>query len=112
MVVGNTPAPLCPPCIDERNRWLDTKPQDISGGFGFILQAQVDTSYNRTPRGRNEPRRMRYERWRETVRFQRDLIANTCRARGHASLAAAAPPRIVQLDLLDFAKDFVLAGRG
>lgn len=90
-------SPPCRPCQDEQNRWLDTTPQGLFPNFGYVAQGHVQTSYGMSPRGLREARHMRWERWRDTVRFQRDLIARTCRDAGHAPAA----PRIVQLDILD-----------
>ena len=78
-------------------RWLDTTPQGLFPNFAFVLQAHVQTSYNMSSRGLGEARRFRWERWRDTVRFQQALIARCCREAGHAP----PPPRVIQLDLLD-----------
>lgn len=84
----------CRPCSDERMRWLDTTPQQMFPGLGFITQAAA--AYDFTARGMADSRRIRHERWLSVVRFQMQLVADACRAAGHAPQ----PPRIVQLDLL------------
>lgn len=78
-------------------RWLDTTPQGLFPNLAFAVQAQVQTPYMMSSRGLGDARRFRWERWRDTVRFQQDLIARCCREAGHSPR----PPRIVQLDLLD-----------
>lgn len=86
----------CTPCRTEQDRWYDTTPQGLYPGLSLITQASA--AYDYTPRGVAERRRIRWERWRDTVRFQRDLIARTCREAGHA--AAPSVRRIVTLDVL------------
>lgn len=100
-------APLCGHCIGERMRWLDTTPQGLFPELAFVTQANA--AYSFTPRGVADGLRYRAERWRRTVGFQMQLIADGCRAGVHADVSEAAarpvPRRIevVQLDLFDLA---------
>jgi hypothetical protein len=87
--------PPCPPCNEEMGRWLDTTPQGLFPGLGYVTQASA--AYDFTVAGMRDRHRIRYERWRDTVRFQRALIARTCREAGHVT--APSVPKVVQLDL-------------
>ncbi len=84
----------CTPCRTEQDRWYDTTPQQMFPGLGFVMQASA--AYDLTPRGVADRRRIRWEQWRDTVRFQQALIATACRAAGHTPAA----PRIITLDVL------------
>jgi hypothetical protein len=82
--------PLCPPCQAARLSWLDYRlPHSLGVGA---------TVYDSSPAGIRDRQRGRFEEWRSTIRFHRDLIARTCRASGH--VAVPPPARVVQLDLL------------
>lgn len=76
------PAPLCAPCRAERDRWLDTTPNRLIPRPGFAYGSGA--AYDSTPAGAAGNRSARYQEWRETVRFQRDLIATACRNGQHA----------------------------
>lgn len=70
--------PLCPPCTEARAAWLDYR-LPPARGFSFGSGAAYDVS----PAGAADRQRARFEQWRETIRFNRDLIARTCREAGH-----------------------------
>lgn len=84
--------PLCPPCAEASGRWLDYRLPPVLG-IAYGSGAPYDVS----AAGIRDRRRSRFEEWRSTVRFHRDLIARTCRAARH--VAKEPPARIVQLDL-------------
>jgi hypothetical protein len=85
-------APLCPPCSAARSAWLDYRLPPVLG-IAYGSGAPYDVS----AAGVRDRRRSRFEEWRSTVRFNRDLIARHCRAAGHVAEEPVA--RIVQLDL-------------
>lgn len=73
--------PVCPTCREEQFRWLDTRPQDMFRGLGYITQARA--GYDNTPAGIRDNRKARYERWRTLVRDQIAEIADDCQRNGH-----------------------------
>jgi hypothetical protein len=96
-VIGLTPKiPLCPPCRDERSRWLGYR-LPRTPGFAFGSGAPYDVS----PAGIRDRQHARFEEWRSTVAFHRDLIARTCREQRHSH--APAVPRVVEIPLFDLA---------
>lgn len=84
--------PLCAPCREARAAWLDYRLPPVLG-IAYGSGAPYDVS----AAGIRDRQRARFEEWRSTVRFHRDLIARTCRTAGHV----AEPPiaRVIQLDL-------------
>lgn len=91
-------APLCAPCKDERARWLDYR---LPRTFGIAYGS--GTPYDVSPAGLRGCQRGRYETWRETIKFNRDLIARTCRQHRHVdqSRPTVASVVVVQLPLFD-----------
>lgn len=84
---------LCAPCREARAAWLDYRLPRV-GGFAFGSGVPYDTS----AAGTRDRRRARFEEWRETIRFNRQLIADACRKAGHVD-SEAAPARVIQLDI-------------
>lgn len=84
--------PLCPPCRKARLAWLDYRLPPVRG-FAFGSGARYDIS----AAGLRDHQRGRFDEWRSTIRFHRDLIARTCREAGH--VAEESPARVIQLDL-------------
>lgn len=91
------PRPLCPPCRAARAAWLDYRLPQVHG-FTFGSGTPYDVSLS----GIRDRRHARFEQWRSTIRFNRDLIARTCREAGH--VADESPARVIQLDLLAMAE--------
>lgn len=87
--------PLCAPCQDERSRWLDYRLPAVPG-FVHGSGARYDLS----PAGIRDRQRARYEEWKSTIAFHRDLIARTCREQGH-TVAPTVPARVVEIPLFD-----------
>lgn len=86
--------PLCTPCNEARARWLNYRlPPTLGIAHGSGAPYDVSAA------GLRDKQRSRFEEWRATVRFQRDLIARQCREAGH--VAEEPPARVVQLDLLE-----------
>jgi hypothetical protein len=79
-----TPPPLrhphfgrvCAACRDLQWRWLDTRPQDLHLGLGYVTQASA--AYDLTAAGSVERRRARWQRWRDLVVDQIAGIADGC----------------------------------
>lgn len=90
-----TPVPLCGPCWEESLRWLDTRPASLLPRVG--LAHGSGAAYDVSETGMRERRAARHVEWATTVRFQRRLVAEGCRAGRHA---AGAPPRRVE-DVVD-----------
>jgi hypothetical protein len=99
-------APLCPPCIEKRMRWLDSNPLKVLPSFGIAYGSGA--LYDVSAAGVLDRRRARYEQWRALVREQMAGIASDCRKRGHVAATPPTAVRVVQLDLLELA----LAGGG
>jgi hypothetical protein len=74
--------PLCADCRALRDRWLDTRPQDLHPGLGYIMQASA--AYDLTAAGTAERRRARWRQWRDLVVEQRAAIADLCRRQRHS----------------------------
>lgn len=91
--------PICPSCQKERSRWLDTKPSEVLPKFGIVHGSGAP--YDASASGSQDRGRADYERWRQLVRFQRDLIARTCREQRHADIPdrPVKSPRIIDLSL-------------
>jgi hypothetical protein len=88
----------CPTCRTERDRWYDTTPQGLFPGLGYVTQASA--AHDLTARGAADRRQARWEKWRDAVRFQRDLIARICAAEGHRGESQTQTvPRVIQLEL-------------
>ena len=83
---------LCPPCSAARSAWLDYRLRPVLG-----IAHGSGAPYDVSAAGIRDRRRARFEEWRSTVRFNRDLIARQCRAAGH--LAERPTARVIQLDL-------------
>ncbi|GIE30143.1 hypothetical protein Ait01nite_031880 [Actinoplanes italicus] len=86
--------PVCQSCQAERATWLDYR-LPRTAGFSFGSGAPYDAS----PAGIRDRQHGRFEEWRATIRFHRDLIARTCRDQGH--VAAPPAPRVVEIPLFD-----------
>lgn len=85
--------PLCVPCRAARAAWLDYRLPRVLG-IAYGSGATGDMS----PMGIRDRRRSRFEEWRSTILFQRQSIADRCRAAGHVD-AEPGPARVIQLDL-------------
>lgn len=86
--------PLCAPCRGASGAWLDYRLPRVPG-----FQHGSGAPYDVSTAGLRDQRRAGFEQWRSTIRFQRDLIARTCRAAGH--VFEAPPARVIQLDLFE-----------
>jgi len=75
--------PLCGPCSAESARWLDTRPSVLLPRAGFAHGSGA--AYDVSPAGLRDNGRARHAEWAATVRFQRRLVAEGCRAGRHAS---------------------------
>ena len=84
--------PLCGPCQASRAAWLDYRLPPVFG-----IAHGSGAPYDVSAAGIRDRQRSRFDEWRSTVRFHRDLIARTCRAAGH--IAEAPPARVIQLDI-------------
>lgn len=84
--------PLCPPCRAASSAWLDYRLPPVLG-----IAHGSGAPYDVSAAGIRDRQRGRFEEWRSTIRFNRDLIARTCRAAGHVAEEPVA--RVVQLDL-------------
>lgn len=84
---------VCTRCRAERDAWLDYRLPPVLG-IAYGSGAPYDVS----PAGIRDRQRSRFEEWRSTVNFNRDLIARTCRAAGHTD-PGPAPARVIQLDI-------------
>jgi hypothetical protein len=74
--------PLCGPCLAESVRWLDTSPATLLPRLGIAYGSGADYDVSET--GMRERRSARHAEWLATVRFQRRLVAEGCRAGRHA----------------------------
>lgn len=88
-----TDSPLCPPCRAASSAWLGYR---LPPALGIAYGSGAD--YDMSAAGIRDRRQARFELWRDTIRWNRDLIARTCRAAGHTTAEPAA--RVIQLDLL------------
>ncbi len=87
-------APLCPPCREARSKWLDFRlPRTLGIAHGSGAPYDVSSA------GVRDRQRARFDEWRDTIRFNRDLIARTCRKAQHVAQPEA--PAVVQLPLFD-----------
>ena len=86
--------PLCGPCSAERDRWLDTTPATLLPRLGLAYGSGA--AYDVSPAGLRKRRAARHAEWAATVRFQRQLVAQGCRAGRHAVTPTPAPlePRL------------------
>lgn len=82
MVTEPPRPPVCAPCSEEMGRWLDTRPSTLLPRLGFAHGSGAP--YDVSAAGLRDRTRSRTEEWRATVRFQRALIADGCRAGRHA----------------------------
>ena len=73
---------LCPPCALQSARWLDTSPSTLLPRLGFAYGSGA--AYDASPAGMRDRRAARHEEWAATVRRQRALVAEGCRAGRHA----------------------------
>ena len=78
-------APLCGPCSVESSRWLDTTPATLLPRLGLAYGSGA--AYDVSPAGLAEHRAARHAEWAATVRFQRQLVAEGCRAGKHGRTA-------------------------
>jgi hypothetical protein len=76
------PLPLCGPCLAESMRWLDTSPVSLLPRLGIAYGSGADYDVSET--GMRERRSARHAEWAATVRFQRRLVAEGCRAGRHS----------------------------
>jgi len=74
--------PLCGPCSAESLRWLDTSPAAVIPRLGIAYGS--GSAYDVSETGMRERRAARHAEWASTVRFQRRLVAEGCRAGRHA----------------------------
>jgi hypothetical protein len=81
------PVPLCGPCSAERLRWLDTSPASLIPRLGIAYGS--GSEYDVSETGMRERRGARHAEWATTVRFQRQLVADGCRAGRHAAASDA-----------------------
>lgn len=66
---------ICDPCRDEQFRWMDTKPSElITPGIRIGNNATFDMS----SAGVVGNSRSRYDKWRELVNRQCNLIRESC----------------------------------
>ncbi|WP_157562685.1 hypothetical protein [Micromonospora chokoriensis] len=91
--------PVCRPCQDARDRWLDSRPSQVLPRLGFTYGSGA--RHDTTTAGIHDNHRSRYERWRQLVKSNRDLIARTCREQGHTEVPAEKVPAVIELPLLD-----------
>lgn len=73
--------PVCGPCLARQDAWRFSRPQDLSPGLGWIMQASA--AYDLTPRGVDDRRHARAERWRQLMLDQVAGIAVDCQRWGH-----------------------------
>ncbi|GAA0550044.1 hypothetical protein GCM10010172_35130 [Paractinoplanes ferrugineus] len=89
--------PLCPACQTQRSQWLDYR---LPTALGFVHGSGAP--YDVSPAGVRDRHRSRFQEWKDTIAFHRDLIARTCRAQGHTGVVTEpAPLPVIQLDLLE-----------
>ena len=81
----NGSASLCGPCREEWLKWLDYQ-QPVTG-----IKFANHAAYDDTTAGRGGVRRSGFEQWRDTIRYQQQLIKDDC-ARNHRQQVAAAEP--------------------
>jgi hypothetical protein len=82
-------APLCGPCSAESARWLDTSPATLLPRLSLAYGSGA--VYDASPAGLRERRAARHAEWVATVRRQRQLVADGCRAGRHAVTPTPAP---------------------
>jgi hypothetical protein len=87
-------APLCGPCQDERGRWLDYRLPPALG-----IAHGSGAPYDVSAAGVRDRQAARSAEWRDTVRFQRDLIARQCRAGQHAAAPAEPAEPVIDIQL-------------
>ncbi|MEV5211376.1 hypothetical protein AB0K35_28270 [Micromonospora sp. NPDC053740] len=93
--------PICQPCSAERARWLDYRlPRTLGITHGSGAPYDVSVA------GVRDRQRSRFEEWKATIAFHRDLIAHTCRQQCHAEPAPEVVPAVVvvQLPLFELAE--------
>jgi hypothetical protein len=72
---------VCDSCSAEMSRWLDTSPSTLIPRLGFAYGSGAP--YDAAAAGVVERRRSRHAEWAATVRRQRALVADGCRAGHH-----------------------------
>lgn len=93
------PQNLCPACRAEHDRWLDTKPSTHAPRFGIAHGS--GSPYDASAAGVRDNTRARYEDWRRTVNFQRDLIEKQCLQEDHIGRMATYEEVDMLADLLE-----------
>lgn len=90
---------LCRPCSLARAAWLDYRLPRVPG-IAYGSGAAYDTS----TAGVRDRQRARFEQWRETIRFNQQLIAEQCRAGRHVD-GTPEPAPVIEIDLFTTSED-------